>query len=102
MKYTFKLRGKDVTIAAMDPLVALQPAQDLRGVLDPDKLIERFGAAPEDDTRGGMGILVLPARNRKLFEEAGWLFVEGSEAVVKAATTRTLVEGAQIIRRVYL
>ncbi len=53
MKYTFKLRGKDVTIAAMDPVTALRPTVDLRGALSADKLIQRFGAAAEDDTRGG-------------------------------------------------
>jgi subtilisin family serine protease len=102
MKYTFKLRGKDVTVAAMDPLAALQPTGEMRAMVAPEKLLKSFGAPADDDTRGGKATLVLPARNRELFEQAGWIFVEASQHVAKAAIARTPVEGAEIVRRVYL
>lgn len=102
MKYTFKLRGKPVTLATIDAVTAVQPTSDLRAALPRTKLIARFGAAPPDDTRGGSAGLVLPARNRKLFERAGWLFVEALGAVAKAAVSRAAVEGTEAVRRVYL
>ncbi len=102
MKYTFKLRGKAVTLATIDAVTAVQPTPELRAKLPKTKLTARFGAAPPDDTRGGSASLVLPARNRKLFESAGWVFVEALAAVAKAAVRRAGVEGATAVRRVYL
>jgi subtilisin family serine protease len=102
MRYTFTLRGKPVTLATIDAVTAVKPTSDLRRVTPRAKLVARFGAAPPDDTRGGSASLVLPARNRRLFEEAGWVFVEASATVAKAAASRTAVEGTEAVRRVYL
>ena len=102
MKYTFKLRGKAVTVATIDAVTAVQPTDRLRSRLSQAKLTARFGAPPPDDTRGGSAGLVLPARNRKLFERAGWMFVEPLAAVAKAAVRRASVQGAEAVRRVYL
>lgn len=102
MKYTFMLRNRAVTVATIDAIAAVQPTTDLRSAQSKRELTRRFGAPPPDDTRGGKVGLVLPARNRKLFEQAGWVFVEGSAAVSRAAETRSSIEGAQTVRRVYL
>jgi thermitase len=102
MKYTFKLRGKAVTLASIDSVTAVRPTDDVRAELPRGKLTAHFGAPPPDDTRGGSAGLVLPARNRKLFESAGWVFVEARPPVARAAVTRATVEGAQAVRRVYL
>jgi thermitase len=91
-----------VTLATIDAVAAVQPTAELRAALPQAKLAARFGAAPPDDTRGGSAGLVLPARNRKLFEGAGWVFVEALAAVAKAAVSRAAVEGAEAVRRVYL
>lgn len=102
MKYTFMLRNRAVTVATIDAIAAVQPTAELRSAQSKRELTRRFGAPPPDDTRGGKAGLVLPARNRKLFEQAGWVFVEGSAAVSRAAETRSSIEGAETVRRVYL
>ena len=102
MKYTFELRGKPVTLATIDSVTAVRPTAEVRGGLSRSKLTARFGGAPADDTRGGSAGLVLPSRNRKLFELAGWVFVEASAAIATAAVSRSVVEGTEAVRRVYL
>lgn len=102
MKYTFTLRGKLVTLAPIDAIAAVQPTSELRESMSRPQMASRFGSAPPDDTQGGSAGLVLPARNRKLFERAGWVFVEALAAVAKAAISRVALEGAAAVRRVYL
>src|SRR4051812_45150963 len=96
------LRGKPVVVSTIPAVTAVRPTSELRSALSKGKLTARFGAAPPDDTRGGSASLVLPARNRRLFEKAGWVFVEAASAVAKAALTRGAVEGTEAVRRVYL
>src|SRR5687768_1214585 len=102
MKYTFNLRGKPVTVATIDAVTAVRPTAELRAATSRPTLAARFGGPPPDDTRGGPAGLVLPARNRKIFERAGWVFVAADKAVAKAAVSRSAVEGADAVRRVYL
>ena len=102
MKYTFKLRNRSVTIASLDALAAVHPAAEVRSGRSAREVARRFGSPPTDDTRGGKAGLVLPARNRKVFERAGWMFVEPGAAVSRAAVTRAPVEGANAVRRVYI
>jgi subtilisin family serine protease len=102
MKYRIKLRNRAVTIASIDVLAAVQPTRDVRSGRSAREVALRFGAPPKDDTRGGKAGLVLPARNRKVFERAGWVFVEAAATVSRAALTRSPVEGAAAVRQVYL
>jgi subtilisin family serine protease len=102
MKYTFDLRGKPVTVGTIDPVTAVHPTDELRADLSRSRLATRFGVASIDDSQGGMAGLVLPARNRRLFEKAGWVFVESTRDIAKAAGTRSAVEGARAVRQVYL
>jgi thermitase len=102
MKFTFRLRGKPVTVAAIETLAAVRPTEKLRSSLTKSRLVARFGGAAPDDAAGGKAGLVLPARNRRLFEAAGWTFVEASRPVSDAAIERTAIEGAEAVRRVYL
>ncbi|HVC92528.1 MAG TPA: S8 family serine peptidase [Pirellulales bacterium] len=102
MKYTFELRGKAVTLAAIDPVTAVRPTAELRSKALRAKLTNCFGAAAQDDSSGGPAGLVLPARNRKVFERAGWVFVEPLRPVAAAALTRGCLEGAEVVRRVYV
>lgn len=102
MKYTFQLRGKSVTVAPIRDLAAVLPTTERRAEMTRAKLAGLFGTAAGDDTRGGAAGLVLPARNRKLFESAGWVFVEPQRAVATAAVARAAVEGADAVRQVYL
>lgn len=102
MKFTFDLRGKPMTVATINAVAAVYPTVDLRSELSQGRLIARFGGATLDDGGGGKAGLVLPARNRKLFERAGWVFVESSQRLVGAAEMRTAVEGAGAVRQVYL
>jgi subtilisin family serine protease len=102
MKYTFRLRGKDVTVASIESVAAVRPIDELRRELTPEESIRRFGSAALDDTSGIWAAPVLPVRGRTLFERAGWIFVEPTESVAKAAASREMVEGSEAIRRVYL
>jgi thermitase len=101
-KYEFTLRGRTVTVAPINGVTAIRPARELRVAGGAEALVRRFGARAADDTTGGSVGLVLPARNRGLFEGAGWLFVEASRDVAAAAVTRAPVQGAESVRRVYL
>lgn len=102
MKYTFRLRDRQVTLAALEPIAAVRPQEELRKSLSRSELRKRFGATARDDSRGGPTGLVLPARNRRVFERAGWMFVEASRVIADAAATRSPVDGARVVRRVYL
>jgi thermitase len=89
-------------VSAFDAVVAVRPTERLRSTLTRPRLAARFGATAPDDARGGGAGLVIPARNRRLFERAGWTFVEPARPVARAALTRAEVTGAEAVRRVYL
>jgi subtilisin family serine protease len=102
MKYTFKLGGKAATLSTIDAVAAVRPTTALRARMSRTALSSRFGGTVADDTRGGSAGLVLPARNRKVFEQAGWVFVEPRENLARAAIARTPFAGTEAVRRVYL
>jgi thermitase len=90
MKMTFRLRGKPVTLACLEDVVAMRPTEargdgEARGAM-----LKRFGTtSAADDAKGGSFGETLPASNRRLFEGAGWLFARSREPLARAAHTRT-------------
>lgn len=102
MKYTFQMRGKPVTVAPIRDVAAVMPTTERRAGMAKSKLAGLFGTLAVDDTRGGGAGMVLPSRNRKLFESAGWVFVEPQQAIARAAVSRAAIEGADAVRQVYL
>ena len=100
MDWNFKLRGKEVNFTILDAAVAVRPSEELRASTKRAELIRRFGDPARDDAHGGSFGLDLPARNRSLFERAGWLFVAPQAAVASAAKTRDAVDDARAVRQV--
>jgi len=86
MKMTFRLRGKPVTLACLEDVVAMRPTEargdgEARGAM-----LKRFGTtSAADDAKGGSFGETLPASNRRLFEGAGWLFARSREPLARAA-----------------
>lgn len=103
MKLTFQLRGRNVSYTVVDEAVAVKPDAALRGQLKSRSAVaSRFSAAARDDSEGGKFGLALPSRNRRVFERAGWVFVETREPLQRAAAERSQLPGAQAVRRVLL
>jgi len=65
-------------------------------------MASRFSAAAKDDSEGGKFGLALPSRNRRVFEKAGWVFVETREPLQRAAIERSQYADAQAVRQVLL
>jgi thermitase len=104
MKWSFKLRGKEVTLTDAVGAVAVRPTAEARSSAPSrSKLVRQFGTTARDTSSGGRFGLELPARNRKLFERAGWLFVEPETETERAAMiTRATVEGAESVQQVFI
>ena len=104
MRWTFKLRGKEVTVTKLDAAVAVRPSSEARSrAASAPQLVKKFGKAAIDTARGGRFGLDLPSRNRKLFERAGWLFVEPTAEVANAAgIARLSVNEAETVQEVFL
>jgi subtilisin family serine protease len=103
MKFTFTLRGNPVSLTRLDEVVAVRPSADLSRTATPAAILKRLGTAQAtDDARGGTFGLDLPARGRKLFEQAGWLFAAAREPLTRAAETRATVANAQVVRPVFM
>jgi subtilisin family serine protease len=105
MRFTFTLRGKPVSLTRLDDVVAVRPTADV-AVAKPSRaaVLKQFGTvqAPDDADAGTAFGLDLPARNRRLFERAGWLFGAARENLSRAAVTRTNVPGADAVRPVFI
>ncbi len=105
MKMSFRLRGQEIALTYLQGVVAVQPSQEFRqrAKQTRSKMIERFGSTAKDDStfRGTFG-LALPEKNRKLFERAGWLFVEPQANVARAADVRTRIDDADAVRPVLI
>lgn len=72
MQWTFKLRGKPVSLTGVESAVAVQPSRELRSRgASRAEMIDTFGESARDDTQGGSFGLDLPSRNREIFEQAG-------------------------------
>ncbi|HEY9286126.1 MAG TPA: S8 family serine peptidase [Pyrinomonadaceae bacterium] len=104
MKWTFRLRGKDVTLTSVQSAVAVRPSDEARSrAASRPRLVRQFGGAVRDTSAGGRFGLDLPARNRQLFERAGWLFVEPKPEVEGAAAiTRATVADAAAVQQVFV
>lgn len=104
MKWSFRLRGKEVTLTGVQSAVAVRPSEATRSrAATRASLVRSFGAAVTDTSSGGRFGLDLPARNRQLFERAGWLFVEPKADVgLAAALTRTSVGEAEAVQQVFV
>ena len=102
MKFAFNVRGQETVFAPIEDVVAVRAEPELADRETRAESLRRFGERPQDDSRGGSAGLVLPARNRRVLEKAGWLLVSPHREVAAAAVTRSRVEGAQSVRRVYL
>ncbi|HEY0172430.1 MAG TPA: S8 family serine peptidase [Pyrinomonadaceae bacterium] len=105
MKWTFRLRGKEVTLTSVQSAVAVRPSEESRGrrAATRASLTRQFGVAASDTSAGGRFGLDLPSRNRQLFERAGWLFVEPTREVGHAAAmTRTSVADAEAVQQVFV
>jgi thermitase len=104
MKWSFRLRGKEVTLTGVQSAVAVRPSEEARSrAATRTRLVRSFGAAVSDTSAGGRFGLDLPSRNRQLFERAGWLFVEPKADVgVAAAMTRTSVGAAEAVQQVFI
>lgn len=102
MKWTFRIRGKQVVLNIVDGAVAVRPTTELRQRANRSlpKMVAAFGAKLHDDSEKGTFGLDLPARNRKLFEKAGWLFVEPEARVARAAVARTNLADAETVQPV--
>jgi subtilisin family serine protease len=102
MKIAFQLRGRPTTLSCLDDVVAIRPGEDLRRSVAPRMLLSRFETAvAADDAKGGSFGERLPASNRKLFENAGWLFAESRGPLARAAHTRA-VTGDAAVRLVFM
>lgn len=104
MKWVFKLRGKEVTLTSALGAVAVRPTDEARSQAGTrSKLVRRFGTTAIDTSSGGRFGLELSARNRRLFERAGWLFVEPETETERVALmTRETVEGAEAVQQVFI
>jgi thermitase len=102
MKWTFRLNGEAVTLKRVDGVVAVKPSERLRAKESRARLTERFGAVAKDDSQGLKFGIDLPARPRRIFERAGWLFVMPRPSVERAALMHTGTRGAQAVRHVFI
>jgi thermitase len=104
MKWTFRLRGKDVTLTSVEGVAAVRPSEEARaGARSRTQVARRFGPRAVDTAQGGRFGLDLPSRNRLLFERAGYHYVEASPALERAAlTTRAHVEDAEAVQQVFV
>jgi thermitase len=100
MQWTFKLRGKPVTMNFLEGVAAVRPAEALRSSTTRSALVRSFGGPAVDDAGVGSYGLAVSARNRKYFESSGWLFVEPATRVAKAAARRAGVADAETVQRV--
>lgn len=104
MIWTFRLRGKEISLTSVEEAAAVRPTPDLLGGAGARSAVaRRFGAPATDDGHRGRFGLDLPARNRRIFEQAGWVFVEPEAAVARAAAfTTARLDDAQAVQEVYL
>jgi thermitase len=104
MKWTFRLRGKEVSLTDVAGACAVRPSDESRSrAASRARLVRQFGVTSTDDARGGRFGLDLPARSRQLFERAGWLFVEPEPRVARVASlTRASVPEADAVQQVFL
>jgi thermitase len=105
MRFTFTLRGKPVSLTRLDDVVAVRPTADVV-IAKPSRaaVLKQFGTvhAPDDADEGTAFGLDLPARSRRLFERAGWLFGAARQNLSRAAATRTAVPGADAVCPVFI
>lgn len=102
MKWSFKLGNKEVSYTIAETAVAIRPDIDLRAKATRSEVTNRFGVAAKDDTQGGKFGIDLPSRNRKIFERAGWLFVEPQAAVGRATAERLSVPDTEAAGQVVI
>ena len=102
MLWNLKLPGREVPLTLIETAVAVRPDAKLRARSRPSEMVHLFGTAAQDDVEGGAFGLNLPSRNRRIFEEAGWLFVEPTAAVASAAKVRLSIPGTEAVREVVI
>jgi subtilisin family serine protease len=103
MKWTFRLRDKDVTLTGLEGVAAVRPSGEARSrSASRSELVRMFGQPSVDTSRGGRFGVDLPSRNRQQFERAGWLFVEPDPGVARAAITRESVQDAEAVQQVFV
>lgn len=102
MNWTFKLRGQDVTFAVAEA-IAVKPEPEFRERAGTrSAATRRFGKTAKDDGQGEKFGLALPARNRRVFENAGWVFVESRPPLAAAAERQAPVPNAQTVQTVLI
>jgi hypothetical protein len=104
MKWTFQLRGKEVTLTRAEQVVAVRPNEDARRQGASRGGVSRIFGSPAIDTSGGGRFGIdLPSRNRQVFEQAGWVFVEPRRNVAEAAPIATRsVRSAEAVQQVFV
>lgn len=104
MKWTYRCRGKDVTLTVLEGLAAVRPTDGARSrAASRAKLGQLFGRSTADTSQGGRFGLDLPSRNRQLFERAGWAFVEPSPPVATAArVARANTPDTEAVQQVFM
>jgi hypothetical protein len=104
MKWTFRMRGKDMTLTGLEGVAAVRPSGEARSrVASRSELVQLFGQPTVDTSRGGRFGLDLPSQNRQQFERAGWLFVAPEPRVARAVPiTRASVRDAEVVQQVFV
>jgi hypothetical protein len=100
MRFRFKCRDEQMDLDYLREVVAVRPSRELRALEAPSAILKRLQTArAADDARGPFP---LPARNRKVFEKAGWLFARARPALADAAFTRTRAHEDAAVRPVFV
>jgi hypothetical protein len=103
MKFSFKLCGKPITLKMVEEVVAVRPTRAAKAAETTAKFLRRLNtAAAMDDSAVGATGGMLPARGRKLFEKAGWLFAEAEKKLPRAATSRSRTADTEGVRHVFV
>ena len=103
MQVKFKVRNRDVQLTQLDDAIAIRSSPKVSETVTRAEVMKLFAtSAASDDSSGGRFGMTLPASGRKLFEKAGWSFVEPRENLVAAASTRKSVDNGGAARSVFV
>lgn len=100
MRFVFECRGNPVVYDQVDSVVAVYPDPLFRGEDTPRGVLKRLHMTrARDDSHGPSA--ALPARSRRIFEKAGWVFAKARPRSWEAAQTRTPLQEKADVRPVY-
>lgn len=102
MQWNFQFGGQSVALTPVQDAIAVQPRDAVRSSHRGAALARVFSASAVDDAGAGKAGLSLPARDRAVFERAGWVFVQPREALTRAAEVRAETSEALAVRQPFL